>query len=171
MSDQTTTQEEMGPTKPLAEHEWLKNLEGSWRTESQMWMDPSQEPSKSEGKEKVTVLGGLWAFTEGEGAFPGGETMYYKSGLGYDVSFKEYRGFWIASMSSHLWRYHCVLSDDKKTMTMNCEGPDMEKEGETANYKDVIEIHSADHRSMTSYGQDKASGEWVKFVECHYYRV
>lgn len=171
MSEETTSPEEMGPTKPVAEHEWLNKLVGSWRTESQMWMDPSQEPSKSTGTETVVNLGGLWAFTEGKADFADGGSMVYKSGLGWDVSFKEYRGFWLASMSSHLWKYVGNLSEDGKLMTLSCEGPDMMVEGETANYQDVIEIHSADHRSMTSYGQDKASGEWVKFVRVDYYRA
>ncbi|HLO97020.1 MAG TPA: DUF1579 family protein, partial [Fimbriimonas sp.] len=133
---------------------------------------PSQEPQKATGTETVISLGGLWAYTDGVSEFADGSSMIYKSGLGFDVSFKEYRGFWVASMSSHLWSYVGELSDDGKVMTLSCVGPDMMSEdGGTANYQDVHEIHSADHRSMTSYGQDKASGEWVKFVRADYYRV
>jgi hypothetical protein len=101
---------------------------------------------------------------------PNGDGMEYRSGLGYDISFKEYRGFWLASMSSHLWKYVGVLSADGKTMTMNCQGPHMEKDGETANYRDVIEFIDDNHRTLTSSGQDD-NGEWALFMKAHLYRI
>ncbi|MBA3726682.1 MAG: DUF1579 family protein [Armatimonadetes bacterium] len=58
--------------------------------------------------------------------------MHSYSALGYDVSFKEYRGCWFADMSSHLWKQVGKLSDDGKTMTLTCDGPHMTKDGETA---------------------------------------
>ena len=96
--------------------------------------------------------------------------MTYYAGLGYDVSFKEYRGFFIASMSSHLWKYDCELSADGKTMTMNCVGPNMFKDGETANYRDTIEIIDANHRTLTATGQDE-NGEWQVYMKTRYTRV
>ena len=44
------------------------------------------------------------------GAMPDGSPMTYYFGLGYDVSFKEYRSFQIMSVSSHLWKYTGKLS-------------------------------------------------------------
>ncbi len=167
----TETQDamEMG-TKPTQAHEWLKNLVGEWRTESEMVMGPDGPTQTSTGSEVVKDMGGLWAFGEGKGSMPDGSTMEYKTALGYDVSFKEYRGCWFASMSSHLWKYVGELSADGKTMTLNCEGPHMEKDGETANYRDVIEIIDDNHRTLTSYGQDE-KGEWHQFMKANYYRV
>ena len=101
---------------------------------------------------------------------PNGGGMEYKFALGYDVSFKEYRGFWLADMSSHLWRQIGELSGDGKTMTLNCEGPHMEKDGETANYRDVHELIDADNRTMTSYGQDDA-GQWHQFMKVTFKRA
>jgi len=86
------------------------------------------------------------------------------------VSFKEYRGFWIASVSSHLWKYTGGLSPDGKTMTLNCVGPSMVKDGETANYRDVIEIIDHNRRTLTSYGEDE-SGNWQPFMKSTYTRV
>lgn len=160
---------EMG-TKPVPEHAWLQKLVGNWRTETEMNMGPGQPMQKSEGAEKVESLGGLWAFGNGTGTMPGGTPMEHYFALGYDVSFKEYRGCFFASMSSHLWKQTGELSADSKTMTLNCVGPHMEKDGETANYRDVIEIIDADHRTLTSYGQ-QASGEWQEFMKVHYTRV
>src|SRR5439155_8890641 len=99
----TETQEmEMG-TKPVREHEWLQQLIGEWRVENEMTMAPDQPKMRSEGRETVTDLGGLWAVAEGEAKMPNGASMSYYAALGYDVSFKKYRGCWFASVSSHLW--------------------------------------------------------------------
>jgi hypothetical protein len=170
MSNSTQEAAEMG-TKPIKEHEWLNNLLGEWRTETEMVMEPGGKPMKTEGRESCKSLGGLWAFSEGDGKMPDGTPVKMYTSLGYDVSFKEYRGCWFGSMSSHLWKYVGELSADGKTMTLNCEGPDMEKDGETALYRDVIELVDKDHRTLTSYGQDKKTGEWQKFMTTEYTRI
>lgn len=162
-------QMEMG-TKPVAEHAWLQKLVGTWRVESVMNMGPGTPEMTSEGTETVRDLGGLWAFAEGQGAMPNGEKMEYFSSLGYDVSFKEYRGCWFASVSSHLWKYTGELSADGKKMTLNCTGPHMEKDGETANYRDVIEIIDDNHRTLTSFGEDE-NGNWNQFMRASYSRI
>ncbi len=133
-------------------------------------MAPGQPKQKSEGTESDKGLGGLWAVGEGKATLPDGTPMTYYSALGYDVSFKEYRGCMFASVSSHLWKYTGELSADGRVMTLNCVGPNMMKEGETANYRDVIEILDADYRIRTSYGQDE-NGEWHEFMKARYTRV
>lgn len=55
-------------------------------------------------------------------------------------------------------------------MTLNCTGPHMEKDGETANYRDVIEIIDENHRTLTSFGEDE-NGEWQQFMKAQYTRV
>src|ERR1051325_2175652 len=130
MSTQTLeTPEQEAPemaTRPVQEHQWLQNLVGEWRIESEMTMGPGGPKQKSEGSESVKSLGGLWAFGEGKWTMPDGTPMIHYSALGYDVSFKEYRGCWFASMSSHLWKYVGELSADGKVMPLNCAGPKME---------------------------------------------
>jgi hypothetical protein len=157
-------------TKPLQEHEWLKQLVGEWRIESEMTMEPGAPKLKSEGKASVKNMGGLWAVTETKETMPDGTEMQSYHALGFDVSFKEYRGCMFMSASSHLWKYVGELSADSKTMTLNCEGPDMVKDGETALYRDVIELIDENHRTLTSHGQDE-NGEWQEFMKAHYYRV
>lgn len=165
----TTEAAEMG-TRPVPEHQWLQQLVGNWRVETEMMMGPDQPKQTSEGTESVKSLGGLWALGEGKGTMPDGTAMEYCTTLGYDVSFNEYRGCWFASMSSHLWKQVGELSADNKAMTLHCVGPHMTKDGETANYRDVIEILDANHRTMTSYGQDD-DGAWHEFMKAHYTRV
>lgn len=157
-------------TRPVAEHQWLQQLVGEWRTQSEMTMGPGQPAQTAAGTESVKSVGGLWAFSEGKTLMPDGAEMAYFSSLGYDVSFKEYRGCWFASVSSHLWKYTGELSADGRVMTLSCEGPDMVNEGQTANYRDVIEILDADHRTLTSYGQQE-DGSWQPFMKAHYTRV
>ena len=169
MSTDTQEAMEMG-TQPVKEHEWLQKLVGNWRVDSEMIMGPDQPKMKSTGTETVISLGGLWAIGEGKDQMPDGATMDYRSALGYDVSFKEYRGCWYASVSSHLWKYAGTLSPDGRSMTLDCVGPNMEKDGETANYRDVIEIIDDNHRTRTTFGQDD-NGEWHEFMKSHYTRV
>jgi len=168
MSD---TQEvmEMG-TKPAPEHAWLQKLIGQWTVKSEMVMGPDQPVMTGEGTETVSDLGGLWAVGEGKASMPDGSTMEYRSALGYDVSFKQYRGSWLASMSSHLWKYEGEMSEDGRVLTLNCVGPHMEKDGETANYRDVIEILDDNHRTLTSYGED-GNGGWIQFMKATYTRA
>jgi len=168
MSEEAQESPEMG-TKPKPEHEWLQQLVGDWTVTSEMIMGPDQPPVTSQGTEKTINLGGLWAFGEGTGTMPDGGQMEYRTGLGYDVSFNEYRGFWLGSVSSHLWKYVGTLSEDGKTMTLNCVGPDMVNDGQTANYRDMIEILDANHRTLTSYGEGP-EGVWTQFMKATYTR-
>jgi len=165
----TGMQEMPSGTMPIDKHEWLKKLVGDWRVESEMTTSDG-EAQRSTGTESVKSLGGLWAFGEGSGQMPDGSTMEYKTALGYDVSFNVYRGCWFASVSSHLWKTIGELSADGRTMTLNCEGPHMERDGETANHRDVIEIIDENHRTLTSYGEDD-NGNWQQFMKAHYTRM
>lgn len=168
MSSDDQDQMDMG-TKPIEDHQWLNKLVGEWNVESEMTM-PGGESMVSHGTESVKSLGGLWAFGEGHSQMPNGTPYDYYTTLGYDVSFKEYRGCWFGSMSSHLWQQTGTLSEDGKTMTLDCVGPNMEVDGETANYRDVIEIVDDNTRMMTSYGQD-GQGEWQEFMKSTYRRT
>jgi len=167
----TATQEpvEMG-TKPVKEHEWLQQFVGDWRIESEMWMGPGQPTARISGTETVKSVGGLWAFGERQGAMPDGKPMSTYWTLGYDVSFKEYRGCWFASMSSHLWKQTGTLSADGKTMTLDSVGPNMVVDGETANYRDVIEIIDDNRRTLTSYGPGE-TGEWEQYMKSTFSRI
>jgi hypothetical protein len=91
MSSKTQEPVEMG-TKPVHEHAWLQRLVGEWRVRTEMSMGPDQPKQTAEGVESVTSLGGLWAFGKAQHMMSDGTSMESYSTLGYDVSFKEYRG-------------------------------------------------------------------------------
>lgn len=168
MSTDTQDAMEMG-TKPVTEHAWLKRLVGNWTSESEMHM-PDGTVTTATGTEKVVDFGGLWAFGEGETRMGGDSSMQYKIALGYDVSFKEYRGCWFATMSSHLWKYAGKLSPDGNTLTLDCIGPDMEVDGKTANYRDVIAFQDDNSRTLTSYFQGP-DGEYHQMMYVKFKRA
>ena len=169
MSNEAQEPIEMG-TNPVPEHDWLNNLLGEWRTVSEFVMEPGGPKGRSEGTESVTSMGGLWAVSHGKSTMPDGKPTTMITTLGYDVSFKEYRGCFFMSASSHLWKYVGTLSADGKTMTLNCDGPSMVEDGKTVPYRDVIELIDADARTLTSYGQDE-NGEWQEFMKATYTRL
>lgn len=107
-------------------------------------------------------MGPLWIVTEGGGG--SGEFQWtYLMGLGFDVTFKEYRGFFVTNMSSHLWSYVGELSDDQRTMTLSCTGPHM-SEDRMVQYRDVHHLVDENTRTLTSYAQDD-DGKWVEFMK------
>jgi len=169
MSTATEEAVEMG-TKPIREHEWLRHFIGDWRVENEMTMAPGAPKMKSEGRETVKDLGGLWAVAEGDSKMPDGASMDYYATLGYDVSFKKYRGCWFASVSSHLWVQEGQLDADGRILTLNCVGPDMMKDGETANYRFDFEIVDQNHRTMTEYVEGNGSG-WQELIKSRYTRI
>lgn len=164
MSTESPDPTEMGPTRPVAEHAWLDKLLGDWNVVSVMSMGPGEPEMTSAGKESVKRFGDLWISIDGAGEMPGGQTMEYRMALGYDVSFKEYRGCWYATVSSHLWKYSGELSPDGRMLTLSCVGPSFVNDGEMANYRDVHEIIDANTRTMTSYGEGE-DGSWTQFLK------
>ena len=115
-------------------------------------------------------LGGRWIVAEGQGAMPGGGVGTTLLTLGYDPQRQRYVGTWVGSMMNYLWVYDGELDAAERVLTLASDGPDMATEGKLAQYKDVIEVTSADQRVMTSHvlGED---GEWHHFMTATYRRT
>ncbi len=152
---------------PQKGHEWLQQLVGDWTYEAEATMGLGEPTERSSGTESVRSLGGIWIVAEGQGEMPGGGTATTLMTLGYDPQKQRYVGTWIASMMSHLWVYDGALAADGRVLTLAAEGPNAE--GKIAQFKDVIEVKSDDHRVLTSHllGDD---GEWLAFMTAHYRR-
>ena len=133
-------------------------------------MEPGQPPSKLEGSESVRSLGGVWILAEGQGEMPGCGAATTVLTLGYDPQKQRYVGTWIGSMMTHLWVYDGTLDAAERVLTLNAEGPNFAVEGKMAQYRDVIEFTSEDHRVLTSHmlGDD---GEWHGFMRANYRRL
>jgi hypothetical protein len=155
---------------PQKEHQWLDQLVGEWTYENESVMGPDQPPMKFTGTDSVRSLGGLWAICEGRGDMPGGGTGYMIMTIGYDPATKRYVGSFIGSMMTHMWIYDGELDAAGKVLTLNAEGPSFSPEGGMANYQDIIEIVSPDHRILRSQFQN-ADGSWTQFMTAHYRRA
>lgn len=160
----------MMQAEPQKEHQWLQQFVGNWTYESEGMCGPDQAPVKSTGREKVRSIGGLWIISEGEGEMPGGGLANTLMTLGYNPVKKRFVGTWLGSMMTHLWIYDGSLDPTGKVLTLNTEGPSFTSESKLAQYKDVFELASPDHRILTSHslGDD---GKWTQFMTAHYRRT
>jgi hypothetical protein len=155
-------QEQSKPPSPRKEHEWLKQLEGEWVTESEAVMGPGQAPLKCKWSEVVRSLGGFWTIGEMKSDIKGTLVTGIMT-LGYNPQTKKYIGSWVCSMDGHLWKYEGTVDATGKVLTLNTEGPSMANPDKTVKMKDVIEIKDKDHKVLTSYMQGD-DGKWVPFM-------
>ena len=155
--------------EPQKEHQWLQQLVGEWTSEADCSMGPGQPSTKSYGTERVRMVGGVWMVGEGQGEMPGGGTATMIMTLGYDAQKKKYLGTWIGSMMTHMWHYDGEMDATGRILTLSAEGPSMAGDGTMAQYQDIIEIKSKDHRTLSSrvLGPD---GTWNHFMTAHYRR-
>lgn len=160
--------------EPQEEHRWLQKLVGEWEYEMPTGADPSSETLI--GTETVRSLDGIWIVAEGRGDMPGGGAATMITTLGYDPRRKHYVGTWIGSMMDYLWVYDGELDASGTKLTLSAEGPAMDAEGKTdpdgktAQYRDVIEFLSDDHRTLAAYVQGD-DGEWSSMMTVHYRRT
>ena len=155
--------------EPQKEHQWLQQLVGEWTSEADCAMGPGQPPTKNYGTERVRMVGGIWMVADGQGEMPGGGTANMIMTLGYDPQKKKYLGTWIGSMMTHMWHYDGEMDASGRILTLSAEGPSMAGDGTMAQYQDIIEIKSTDHRTLSSrvLGPD---GTWNHFMTAHYRR-
>jgi hypothetical protein len=154
---------------PEKEHEWLHRLVGEWSFEIEPAASAGGPPDKAKGREVVRSLGGLWIVGEGEGEMPGGGPARTIITLGYDPQTKRFSGTWIGSMMTHLWIYDGGLDSAGRVLTLDSQGPSMAGDGSSANYQDIIELQSDDHRILRARVLDK-EGRWQPLMTVHYRR-
>ncbi|MCB1050679.1 MAG: DUF1579 domain-containing protein [Acidobacteria bacterium] len=85
----------MASMTPGAEHQWLAEMAGEWKTEANSWMDPASEPIHSEGTAKIEMaMGGRYQISHHSSTMMG---MPF-SGMGilaYDNVLKKFTTTWI----------------------------------------------------------------------------
>ncbi|WP_341530235.1 DUF1579 domain-containing protein [Nostoc sp. UHCC 0302] len=169
MKTSKTQQEPTMNTKPQKEHQWLHKLVGEWTYETEAMMSPEQPPERATGTESVRTLGEVWVLAEAQGEMPGCGAVTMVITLGYDPHKQRYVGTWIGSMMTYLWFYEGELDADENILRLNSQGPAMTGDDKIANYRDVIEFKSDNHRVMTSHvlGDD---GQWHQFMTVNYQR-
>lgn len=165
----TTTQKNLTINhEPQKEHQWLHQLVGEWTYESDAKMGPDHPSEKSTGIEIVRTIGNFWVQCEAQGEMCGGPGTKMMT-LGYDAQKQKFVGTWIGSMMAYLWQYDGELDDTRKVLTLNSKGPSMAGDGTIAQYKDVIELKSDDHRVMTSHALGD-NGQWSQIMTTLYHR-
>ena len=158
---------EFVPDVPQAQHEWLHRLLGDWTYEMAA-PEGTNAAEKATGTESVRSLGGLWVILEGRGEMtPAGSVYSSQMSLGYDPKKERFVGFWIGSMMTHMWIYNGRLEGN--VLSLESEGPDMSKPGGTRRYKDVVELVSDDHRTLTGNMMDD-DGNWQPMMWVDYRR-
>jgi hypothetical protein len=74
-------------------------------------------------------------------------------------------------MMNHLWVYRGgTLDPSRRTLTLPSEGPSFDVPGKIVQYRDEIEIVSADERLLhgNALGDDD---RWVRFMTARYRRI
>ncbi|MEZ6064962.1 MAG: DUF1579 domain-containing protein [Planctomycetaceae bacterium] len=158
----TQAQEGFEFPQPTAEHDWLKQFEGTWTTASKATAGPDQPPFECTGTITSEMLGGFWVRNEMRGKV-GEMNMHGAQTIGYDSERQKYIGTWVDNTNGHMWRYTGSVDDSGKVLTLQAEGPSMIAPGTTAQFQDIYEFKSADEMVITSKMQTP-DGEWVTFM-------
>jgi hypothetical protein len=155
-----------------AEHAWLKQLVGAWRFEMLPGEGEAEPHDKIDGTETVRMLGDIWLRADGRGRMPDGTPTETQMLLGYDPAQRAFVGTWIGSMMNHLWVYRAgTLDPERRILTLEAPGPAFDgPPGATANYRDQIEIVSADERLLHGNVQGE-DGQWKRFMTARYRRT
>jgi hypothetical protein len=149
------------------EHAFLRKLVGLWDM-----VEENGGPATGDHawRETVRSLHGIWFLAEGRGKMPDGADASSVLTLGYDPAKGKYVGSWIGSMMNHMWVYEGVLDPDGRTLRLDTSGPDFEKEGVTARYREELAFENDDDRTFTSYVM-KPDGAWHRIMQVRYRRI
>jgi predicted 3-demethylubiquinone-9 3-methyltransferase (glyoxalase superfamily) len=138
-------QDSDAPAKPNdqpAGFEWLKQFEGTWRT-------------NYNGTMKSEVLGGLWVVNELS-------VMNVKAiqSISYDAEKKQFTGSWIDSSSNFIWNYTGSLDESGNKLVLEAEGPDPSDPKKIRRYRDIYEFRSRDEIAAESQMLND-EGQWT----------
>jgi hypothetical protein len=147
---------------PAKEHELLKQFAGKWETSAESAPAPGQPAMKCAGTIDAKMLGDLWVVSEMEADMMGTKFKAIQT-IGYDGASKKYVGTWVDSMISHMWKYEGSVDKTGKILTLEAEGPNFMKPGETSKFRDVYEFKSKDLIATTSMMQGD-DGQWITFM-------
>jgi hypothetical protein len=134
--------------KPTKFHEFMKQVEGSWESQSEFQMDPSQPPAKSKGTQTDRlVCNGLFIVSEVKSQMAGAPFEGHGI-MGYDTLKKKYVGSWVDNMSTAIWTSEGTVDEAGKVFTAVMEGPDP-MSGKPFKFKMVTEVTGKDSKKMT----------------------
>lgn len=68
--------------------------------------------------------------------------------VGYDPAQQHFVGSWVDTMQTHLWILKGALSEARKTLTLEAQGPSSTDPSTMATYRDQIELVDANHKRL-----------------------
>lgn len=154
---------------PTAEHRWLTQLIGDWTYEHEVPAHEGEPARTLRGVETFRAIGPLWVQGEASGPMPDGRPSSSLMTLGYDPGRHRFIGTWVGSMMPTLWIYDGELDDTGRKLQLYSEGPRMDGAAGTTSYKDVVELVSDTHRTLTGHTRD-GDGTWRPFMTVAYHR-
>lgn len=159
--------EMMKYSTPGPQHESLKSLAGSWKTETKSWMGPG-EPQVSQGtSEKAFILGGRFLEEKFNGNFMG--SPFAGFGLtGYDLLRKEYVGMWVDTWSTSIMTTRGQADAAGRKFESKSTFMDPMTKGEKT-VRMITQIVDHDTHVFTFF--DSIEGMEVKAMEITYRRV
>ncbi len=146
--------------KPQEQHRGLDQFVGSWRIE-QTCHTPDGKTNQVQSEMTCRMLGGLWLILDQSGTSDEGDWTCMTT-LGYDPKKNQYIGTFVGSMMTHMWEYQGQVDASGKRLPLSTVGPTFDGAG-TANYRDTIEVVSADVWRFTSDMEQK-DGEWSQIM-------
>ncbi|GJM18951.1 MAG: hypothetical protein DHS20C14_11640 [Phycisphaeraceae bacterium] len=160
----------MAQPKATVQHEWIRQLIGTWTFESVCDGGPDSPEMKISGRETVRALGDYWIVAEASGDMPEGGEMLSVMTLGFDTQKGMFVGSWTGSPMTAMFVYEGELASDGVTLPLDTEGPGMMDPSVLTKYQDVMEIHPDGRRLLHSQmlGED---GAWVRFMTATYTRT
>lgn len=145
-------------------HKMLARADGTWKTQTTMWMDPSAPPAKSEGTAvNMMVLGGRYQISTHKGDFMG-MPFEGQSTLAYDNAKKVFINTWIDNMGSGIMTMEGTWDNAAKTISFSGKATDP-MTGKDCNMREVYKIESDNRHSMEMFMTDPASGKEFKTME------
>lgn len=137
--------------------DWLDQMVGTWRFEGRSV--PDDPARRQTGIERVTRRS-AWLVIEGDD---------YRFQIALNPDGGDATGDFIHWDHPQLWTYRGGVAADGR-LHLQSRGPSFDVEGEEADYDDVFEIVSPDHRRQ--WGRVRgADGRWRDFSETEYRRL
>lgn len=151
-------------------HKMIAKGNGTWKTETQMWMEPGSAPTKSSGScVNSMVLGGRYQQSKFSGNFM---NMPFEGigTLAYDNAKKTFVSTWIDNMGTGIMSLEGQWDDATKTINFNgkCTDP---MTGKDCQVREAFTIVDDNHHHMEMWMTDPASGQEYKTMEISFTRA
>jgi hypothetical protein len=156
-------QEEKGHPmpKPSKEHEFLKEMEGTWDAEMTFAMPGAAEQS-AKGTETVAMVGAFWAVFDVKFPEMMGMAWHGHGTLGYDPTKKKFVGSFVHSAAPNMSIGEGSMDAGGKSVTMAWEG--VGPSGAQEKMREVFEKKDKDNAVMTMYGAGPDGKEMKHFT-------